>query len=138
MSIANAFATTTTSAQVTSGNLGNAAPAGTKSVSDFVTVQSLTNFAAMTGGIAAAWGGAQSLWAPLRGLWFPFVLCVLFGTVSLVASRPGAAVMGTDGQEVSDQPSSFVRWLQPSFIALVNTFVLYGAILGTGLAIKAS
>jgi hypothetical protein len=101
-------------------------------------VKSLTNFAAMTGGIAAAWGGAQSLWGSLCGLWFPFVLCVLFGVVSLVASRPGARVKGLDGKEAPDRPSPVVRWLQPSFIALVNTFVLYGAVLGTGLAIRAA
>jgi hypothetical protein len=138
MSIAKAFATTTTSADITSGNLGAAAPSGTKSVSDFITVQSLTNFSAMTGAIAAAWGGAERFWAPFHGIWFPFALCALFGVVSLVTSRPGEVVAGPDGQPASGQPSSLVRWLQPSFIMVVNTFVLFGAVQGASLAIGAN
>jgi hypothetical protein len=137
MSIAKAFATTTSTAEPTSGNLGGAAPAGTKSVSDFITVQSLTNFAAMTGGIAAAWGGGQSLWNPLHGQWFPFTLCALFGLFSLIASRPGETVSCADGTAVPGQPPVAVRWLQPSFIALVNVFVLYGAVIGASTAVRA-
>ncbi|MFK0250874.1 hypothetical protein ACIQUM_39790 [Amycolatopsis azurea] len=135
MSIATAFGTTAAADAPTSGKL-EVAPAGTKSVSDFITVQSLTNFAATTGAIAAAWGGGQSLWAPMRGTWFPFALCALFGLVSLVASRPSAALVGNDGQRLSEQPSWFARFGQPSFIALVNVFVLYGAVLGASAAVR--
>ncbi|OKJ97398.1 hypothetical protein [Amycolatopsis sp. CB00013] len=130
MSISAAFGTTAAAGEPSTGNLQQNAPAGTTSVSDFITVQSLTNFAAMTGAIAAAWGGGQSLWSPLRGGWFPFVLCALFGLVSLLVSRPGATVLGTEGQPVANQPKAVFRVLQPSFIALVNVFVLYGVVLG--------
>ncbi|GAB3375925.1 hypothetical protein [Amycolatopsis echigonensis] len=136
MSLAKAFATTTATAEPTSGNLGDAAPAGTKNVSDFVTVQSLTNFAAMTGAVSAAWGGAQRLWNPLHGHWFPFTLCALFGLVSLLASRPGEKALDANGTLVPGQAAPLIRWLQPSFIALVNVFVLYGAVMGAAVAIK--
>ncbi|WP_406635870.1 hypothetical protein [Amycolatopsis sp. WGS_07] len=136
MSIAKAFATTTPTTEPTSGNLGDSAPAGTKSVSDFVTVQSLTNFAAMTGAISAAWGGAQRLWNPLHGQWFPFTLCALFGLVSLLASRPGDPALDAQGTPLAQQTSPLVRWLQPSFIAAVNVFVLYGAVVGATAAVK--
>ncbi|MFE3174355.1 hypothetical protein ACFXPA_13480 [Amycolatopsis sp. NPDC059090] len=136
MSLAKAFATTTPTAEPTSGNLGDSAPAGTKNVSDFVTVQSLTNFAAMTGAVSAAWGGAQRFWNPLHGQWFPFTLCALFGLVSLLASRPGEKMLDASGAALPGQPSSLIRWLQPSFIALVNVFVLYGAVVGAASAIR--
>ncbi|MEC3976194.1 hypothetical protein [Amycolatopsis sp. H20-H5] len=134
MAIDQIFATTTLAAEPTSGHLGSAAPEGTKSVSDFVTVQSFANFAVMTGAITAAWGGAQQLWSALHGQWFPFALCLFFGLVSLFASQPGQTTLDDNGNAMPNQQPAFVRWLQPSFIMVVNTFVLYGAVLGASTA----
>ena len=134
MSIASALGTTVRADEQTNGNLGVAAPdegtVTTKTVSDFITVQSLTNFSAMTGGIAAAWGGASNLSAVLHGRWFPFLLCLVFGLMSLITSRPWETVVDDHGQPVPNQPSSVVKMLQPSFISLINTFILYSAVLG--------
>jgi hypothetical protein len=58
-------------------------------------------------------------------------LCLLFGLVSLIASQPGQAAGNEGGQMLS-----MIAWLQPSFIALVNTFVLYGAVLGAAAAVS--
>jgi hypothetical protein len=64
--VASPFGATVPVAGLTNGNLSStlADTTQTKTVSDFITVQSLTNFAAMTGAVTAVWGGVQSLVEP--------------------------------------------------------------------------
>jgi hypothetical protein len=129
MALSAAFATTVAESEPTNANLASAgirtgASIGadpTKEVSDFITVQSFTNFAAMTGAFAAAWGAARQVDAHVfGGVWLPLVLCLAFGAVSLIASD-----LGRDPR----------RWLQAGLIALVNSLVLLGAVVSTaGLA----
>lgn len=129
MAISGAFATTVSATQPQNANLESAGLASTatvqtdrtKQVSDFTTVQSLTNFTAMTGAFAAAWGAARQLDVSfLDGPGFPFVLCVLFALVSVLTSG-----LGPDWKQ----------WLSPLFIALLNSLVLFGAVLSAGAAV---
>ena len=59
MAVMNVFRTTTASESPLDGSGGTQAK---PAVSDFVTVQSFTNFAAMTGAITAAWHALERLW----------------------------------------------------------------------------
>ena len=108
MSVARAFGTSVSTETPTDPTQG-----GTKIVSDFITVSSLTNFSAMTGAIAAAWGGARQLSHSFDGKTTPFVLCVAFAIVSLLASS-----VGKDPR----------KWGPAVFIAAVNTMTLFGAV----------
>jgi hypothetical protein len=118
MGIASAFGTTVLTEQPTSGYLssGQVSPDGTKTVSDFVTVQSLTNFSAMTGVITTVWGALQATTHFFDSRWVPFTLCLIFGVASFISS-------GIDG--------NIRKWFPALFIALINSLALFGAILGT-------
>ena len=129
MAISGAFATTVSAAQPQNANLESAGLATTanvqtdrtKQVSDFITVQSLTNFTAMTGAFAAAWGAARQLDVSFfDGPGFPLMLCIAFALVSVFTSGLGA------------NPK---HWLSPLFIALLNSLVLFGAVLSAGAAV---
>ncbi|MGN6473233.1 MAG: hypothetical protein ACTHK4_06245 [Mycobacteriales bacterium] len=117
MALAAAFATTASDEQPTNGNTTGQGDTGGKQVSDFITVQSLTNFAAMTGAITTAWGGLQQASSVFDSRWLPFSLCMAFGLVSLLASQPG---------------KSIAKWGPALFIALVNSVTLFGAVVGAG------
>lgn len=56
MALGSVFRTTVSTTDPTSGHPGVQPPANTAAPSDFITVQSLANFAVMTGAITAAWG----------------------------------------------------------------------------------
>jgi hypothetical protein len=58
MAVMNLFTTTTSVNSPLDASNGTDAKPG---VSDFLTVQALTNFAAMTGAITAAWNAVQKL-----------------------------------------------------------------------------
>lgn len=88
---------------------------GDKNVSTFITVSSLTNFSAMTGAIAAAWGALRKLSDAFDSQWIPFGFCVTFALISVIASTPGW------------NPR---KWLPALFIAFVNSFTLFGAVVG--------
>lgn len=140
MSLSSVFATTVSTKDLTSGHLGDQAHDNTTTASDFITVQSLANFAVMAGAITAAWGGASSLSATFNGRWFPFVLCAVFGLVS-VLTVAGAGKPTDDAARIRPVQSwsagladGIKKWTSPSFIALVNVFVLYSAVLGAGAA----
>ena len=68
--------TTTSRDSVTDGSTGDNTKAG---VSDFLTVQSFTNFAAVSGAITAAWQAVQTLNQGFFGLWFPLRMRIRVG-----------------------------------------------------------
>ena len=96
------------------------------SVSNFLTLQSFTNFAAMAGAISAAWHALRQLDAGLGATWVPYALAVLWGAISFVMSWEGLR------RERQVGPM-----LAAAFIALVNSLVLAGAVIGTDMAVRA-
>ena len=116
MSLASVFTTTVTTDQPTNGNVQARDASENKTVSDFITVQSFANFSVMTGAFTAAWGAAQQIGQAFHGRWFPLILCLAFGAVSFVASKP----------------TRDSGWYQALLITFVNSLVLFGAVLGAG------
>jgi hypothetical protein len=88
------------------------------SVSNFLTVQSFTNFAAMTGAIAAAWHAMQLVWPSTSAPWVPYVMAFAWGLISVWMSI-----------ETIKEPKSNVA--VAIFIAFLNSLVLAGAVVGT-------
>jgi hypothetical protein len=105
-----------------------AAPA--TSISDFLTVQSLTNFAVMTGAITAAWKALERLNpTTFSELWVPYAFAGVFGVVSLLIS--------------TDALKSGGKWDAGSvvgaiFIAVINALVLASAVVGASVATTAT
>ena len=109
---------------------GGADAAAATSISDFLTVQSLTNFAAMTGAITAGWKALERL-DPTRfsALWVPYAFAGLFGVVSLLISTNALKSAGKwDAGNV----------LGAIFIGLLNALVLASAVVGASVATTAS
>jgi hypothetical protein len=125
MTIGSLFKTTTSVDAPLDGSSGleaAPAPAATTSISDFLTVQSLTNFAVMTGAITAAWKSLERL-DPTRfsSLWVPYAFAGVFGLVSILIS--------------TDALKTTTRWdagkvLGAVFIAVINALVLASAVVG--------
>jgi len=98
-------------------------------VSDFLTVQSFTNFAAMSGAITAAWLALQQL--PLTFLasnWVPFGFAFAWAFVSYQISKPGLA----------NGPVPWPTTMQAGFIGLINALVLASSVIGTGTMIAST
>ena len=93
--------------------------AADKLVSSFITIQSLANFSAMTGAVAAAWGGAKLASDNFSGRWFPLMLCLTFGLVSLATSQVGRQLS---------------KWIPAVFIAGINSLTLFSAVIGAAAA----
>jgi hypothetical protein len=128
MSVASLFKTTTSADAPFDGSGVRGAAAGdTKSVSDFLTVQALTNFAAMTGAITAAWHALIRLDATrFSGLWVPYAFAAIFGVVSILISTD--ALKNAGGKWSAGKVGGAI------FVAIINALVLAGAVVGTGLA----
>lgn len=91
-------------------------------ISEFLTVQSLVNFAAMTGAITVAWKALQTLnHTFFASHWVPFVFAVAWLAVSLLASatQPNSALGRNYG-----------AWAVAIFIGLLNALVLFAAVVG--------
>jgi hypothetical protein len=96
-------------------------------VSDFLTVQSLTNFAAMTGSITAAWNGLRTLNPQLfSGIWVPYAFAFLFGFVSILISL--------DGLKKNSGKLDFGSIAGAIFIGVINSIVLASAVVGASVA----
>jgi len=97
-------------------------------VSDFLTIQSLTNFAAMTGSITAAWRALQRL-SPefFSALWVPYAFAGVFGLISILISLDGLKKAGSTKLELGDL-------LGAIFIAVINALVLASAVVGADVA----
>ena len=123
--------TTTSKESVTDGSTGDNTKPG---VSDFLTVQSFTNFAAVSGAITAAWQAVQTLNPTFFGLWFPYACAFMWATVSYQISKDGLAKKDQNGNMV-------VPWGttgQALFFAFINALVLAGSVVGTSGALKAA
>lgn len=123
MSVLNVFKTTTSPASPLDGSGGNDTG---RTVSDFVSVQSFTNFAAMTGAISAAWWGLQRFAPWASALWVPYAFAAAWAVVSFV--------MSLGGLKKPDGRTDIGALLGAIFVAVLNVFVLAGAVIGTGIA----
>ncbi len=95
-------------------------------VSDFLTLQSLANFAVMTGAITAAWNALQRVWPQASALWVPYILAFVWATISLLISWKG--LQG----DSAGKPNAGTL-LAAGFVALINALVLAGAVVGTSI-----
>jgi len=100
-----------------------------RSVSGFITVQSFTNFAAMTGALLAAWKALQVVLPGASALWVPYALAGAFGLVSLLISLEGLKRSGSKGYDAGDVAGAVL-------VAFFNSLVLAGAVVGTGAATR--
>jgi len=124
MPVMNVFKTTTAadSPLDASGGTPNKAP-----VSDFLTVQTFTNFAAMTGAITAAWHGLQRLTPHASTFWVPYGCAFAWAIISVLISLEGLRKAGSNKAEAGTV-------LQAIFVAVINSLVLGGAVVGTSVA----
>lgn len=97
-------------------------------VSEFLTIQSLANFAAMTGAISAAWHALQHLLPAASSLWVPYGLAVIWGLISVGISYHGLKNAGGE-VEVPTLAGA-------CFVAFINSLVLAGAVVGTNVAVS--
>ena len=100
-------------------------PGSTRGISNFLTLQSFTNFAAMAGAISAAWHALRQLDPALAALWVPYGLSIAWGVISFV--------MSWDGLRREHQAGTI---LAGAFIAFINALVLAGAVVGTDHAVS--
>lgn len=98
-----------------------------KPVSDFLTVQALTNFGAMTGAIFAAWNALQRLTPAAAAIWVPYAFAAGWLVVSLMMSWEGLKENGK------------LKWGAVGgalFVGVINWLVLAGAVIGTNTAVR--
>jgi hypothetical protein len=126
MAVMNVFKTTTTAESPLDASTGTVAK---PPVSDFITVQSFTNFAAMTGAITAAWHALQRLTPEAAAIWVPYLFALAWGVVSLLISKDGLKKT-KDGRETWELGTL----AGAIFVALINSLVLAGAVVGTNIA----
>jgi hypothetical protein len=123
MSVLNLFRAATREDSPLDGSAVSAAP---KAVSDFLTVQSLTNFGAMTGAIFAAWNALQRLTPSAAAIWVPYAFAAGWFAVSLMMSWDGLKKNGE------------LQWGDLAgaiFVGVINSLVLAGAVIGTNAAV---
>lgn len=97
-------------------------------ISDVLTVQSLANFGAMTGAIAAAWNALIRLNTDLFAqIWVPFVFAGAFAVVSLLISLDALKKNGK--WQIGAVAASI-------FIGVINALILASAVIGTGIGIE--
>jgi len=126
MAVMNVFKTTTTAESPLDASTGTEAK---PTVSDFITVQSFTNFAAMTGAITAAWHALQTLTPGAAAIWVPYLFAFVWAIVSFLISIDGLK-KSKGGKETLD-PGTVIGAV---FVALINSLVLAGAVVGTNIA----
>lgn len=124
MAVASLFKVTTSAQSPLDGS--RATDGQTTTVSEFLTVQALTNFAAVAGSITLAWRALQAL-SPgvFDSLLVPFGFAFAFGLVSLATS--------TDGFK-KDGRFNWGNSLAVVFVAVINSLVLASAVVGASKA----
>ena len=100
------------------------APPHAASVSNFLTLQSFTNFAAMTGAISAAWHALQRFDAAFAALSVPYAFAALWAVISLAMSW-----------DTLRREKQLGTLLGAIFVAAINALVLAGAVVGTDIAV---
>jgi hypothetical protein len=91
-------------------------------ISSFLTIQSLTNFASVTGAITIAWKALQALdESTFTSQWTPFLLSVAWLLASLALSANAAD---------KETRRSGAFWASVIFVGLLNMLVLFAAALG--------
>jgi hypothetical protein len=121
MSVLSLFMTTTSATSPLDSSAGTDPG---HAVSDFLTVQSLTNFAAMTGAITAAWNALQRLLPQASSLWVPYLFALAFAGISILISLDALNKAGTSKKDAG-------AVLAAIFVAVINALVLAGAVVGT-------
>jgi hypothetical protein len=121
MAIMNVFKTTTAAESPLDASVGTPDKA---TVSDFLTVQTFTNFAAMTGAITVAWHGLQRLTPHASTLWVPYLCAFAWAVISVLISLEGLK---------KDNKTEIGTILQAIFLAAINALVLGGAVIGTNI-----
>jgi len=97
-------------------------PSDQTRVSEFLTIQSLTNFAAITGALTVAWRALDRLDPNLFGSrWTPAVMAFSWFVVSIIATA------SQQEQTVRRSPGF---WAPSIFIGIVNSLVLFSAVVG--------
>ena len=125
-SVLNVFKTTTNPVSPLDASAGTMEK---PPVSDFLTVQSFTNFAAMTGAITAAWNALQKLTPQASTIWVPYLFSFVWAVISCWISWDGLKTT-KDGSEKAD----IATVLQAGFVAFINSLVLASAVVGTNIA----
>ena len=126
MAVMNVFMTTTTPESPLDASKGTEAK---PSVSDFITIQSFTNFAAMTGAITAAWHALQRLMPWTAAIWVPYAFALVWAIVSFLISINGLKTT-KDGRQTWELGTL----VGAAFVAFINSLVLAGAVVGTTIA----
>jgi hypothetical protein len=129
MAIMEVFKTTTAAESPLDASRGTEAKA---SVSDFLTVQSFANFAVMTGAITAAWHALQKVIPGASTLWVPYGFAFFWAFISVVMSLEGLKSNSGTGK------LKLGTVLRAIFLAGINSLVLAGAVVGTGIATSPS
>src|SRR5215471_7309960 len=132
MAVMNVFQTTTNPESPLDASTGTQAK---PAVSDFITAQSFTNFAATTGAFTAAWHALQNLtpWTWTAAKWVPLVFAFAWAIFSFLSSIDGLKKF-KGGTERLDWGTLFGA----GFVAFINALVLAGAVVGTNVATSPS
>ena len=127
--MANLLTTTTSDDSPLDASGGGAGGGGGEKpqVSQFLTLQSLTNFAAMTGAIAAAWNVTQKLDARASSLWVPFIFAIIWAIASVGISWAGLKKQGENRVNAGTAIGAVL-------VAFINALVLTSAVIGTRVA----
>ena len=97
-------------------------------VSDFLTLQSLTNFGAMTGAITAAWNALKVLDVNrFSTVLVPFAFAFAFAIVSFLISLDG--LKDTAGKYNAGVVAGTI------FIGIINSLILASAVVGANVAV---
>ena len=123
MTVMNIFKTTTAIGSPLDASSGTEAK---PAVSDFLTVQSLSNFAAMTGAITAGWNALQKLTPDASALWVPYLFAFVWAAVSVLIS-----IEGLKKETNGSKKLELGTLVGASFVAVINSLVLAGAVIGT-------
>jgi len=123
----NVFKTTTSEESPLDASAGTEAK---PAVSEFLTIQSLTNFATMTGAITAAWRALQTLMPTASTIWVPYVFAFIWAFVSFLISIEGLKTTKKNGSRKLELGTV----LGAILIAFINSLVLAGAVIGTNVA----
>jgi hypothetical protein len=131
MQISSLFKTTTAADAVIDASGGETTK---PAVSDFLTVQSFANFAAMSGAITAAWHAVQLLLPAASGIWFPYGCAFVWAVISILISRDGLVQRDASGS----MGITVGTYAQVCFIGLINALVLASSVVGANAALAAT